>query len=116
MSLIDTRRAQMFPVLDAAQMETARRFASGQPKTFLAGEILYDVGQRDVPAWLLLSGSIELGRHDGLGHQSRSRWRRLGSLRATSASWLGVVRSQRRARDLRAAWRFRSTLLICAPW
>ena len=29
MSLIDTRGHQMFPVLDAAQTETAKRFASG---------------------------------------------------------------------------------------
>jgi thioredoxin reductase (NADPH) len=69
MSLIDTRRAQMFPVLDAAQMETAGRFASGPPRTFEPGEVLYDVGQRAVPAWLLLTGSIEVLRRDGLGHQ-----------------------------------------------
>ena len=29
MSLIENRREQMFPVLDAAQIETAKRFASG---------------------------------------------------------------------------------------
>ncbi|MDB5463796.1 MAG: thioredoxin reductase [Phenylobacterium sp.] len=69
MSLIDTRRAQMFPVLDVAQMETARRFASGPARTFEPGEVLYDVGQRAVPAWLLVAGSIEVLRRDGLGHQ-----------------------------------------------
>ncbi|HEX5263761.1 MAG TPA: FAD-dependent oxidoreductase [Phenylobacterium sp.] len=69
MSLIDTRQLQMFPVLDAAQIETAKRFASGPARTFAAGELVYDVGQRDVPAWLLLDGAIELTRHDGLGHQ-----------------------------------------------
>jgi thioredoxin reductase (NADPH) len=69
MSIIETRQAQMFPVLDAAQIATARRFASGPERTFAAGEPIYDVGQRDVPAWLLLEGGIEITRHDGLGRQ-----------------------------------------------
>ena len=69
MSLIETRQAQMFPMLDAGQIETARRFASGPARTFAPGELVYDVGERDVPAWLLLEGAIELTRHDGLGHE-----------------------------------------------
>ncbi|HEY2752617.1 FAD-dependent oxidoreductase, partial [Phenylobacterium sp.] len=69
MSLIDARQSQMFPVLDAAQIETAGRFASGPARTFAPGELVYDVGERNVPAWLLLDGGIELTRHDGLGHQ-----------------------------------------------
>ncbi|HLZ76725.1 FAD-dependent oxidoreductase [Phenylobacterium sp.] len=66
MSLMETRRAQIFPVLDAAQVETAKRFASGPARAFAAGEQLYEVGDRGVPAWLLLEGAIELVRHDGL--------------------------------------------------
>ncbi len=54
MSLIDTRQAQMFPVLDSAQVETARRFASGPASVFAPAELIYDVGQLNVPAWLLL--------------------------------------------------------------
>jgi thioredoxin reductase (NADPH) len=69
MSLIETRQAQMFPVLDAAQIETARRFSSGPARIFQPGEQLYDVGERNVPSWLLLEGTIELTRHDGLGRQ-----------------------------------------------
>src|SRR6185312_12100300 len=49
--------------------ETARRFASGPARTFAPGELVYDVGERDVPTWLLLDGAIELTRHDGLGHE-----------------------------------------------
>jgi len=71
MSLFETRQAQMFPVLDAAQVETARRFASGPKRAFTAGEPIYDVGDRNVPAWLLLEGSIELSHHDGLGHRDQ---------------------------------------------
>ena len=70
MSLIDTRGHQMFPVLDAAQIETAKRFASGVARNFAAGELAYDVGERNIPIWLLLKGSIEVMRRDGLQRES----------------------------------------------
>jgi thioredoxin reductase (NADPH) len=70
MSLLETRHDQLFPVLPAAQVETARRFASGPAQDFAAGETLYDVGARNAPSWLVLKGSIELVRRDGLAHQS----------------------------------------------
>jgi thioredoxin reductase (NADPH) len=68
MSVIDTRQAQMFPVLDAGQVASARRFASGPARTFAPGALIYDVGERNVPSWLLLEGAIEITHHDGLGH------------------------------------------------
>ncbi len=34
MGVIETRRQQMFPVLDAGQIETAKRFASGPARSF----------------------------------------------------------------------------------
>ena len=40
MSLADTRFDQMFPVLDAVQIETAKRFASGPARDFAPGERL----------------------------------------------------------------------------
>ncbi len=70
MSLIDTRFDQMFPVLDRAQIDTAKRFASGTAQQFAAGATLYDVGQRNVPAWLVLEGSVEVVRRDGLHRES----------------------------------------------
>ena len=70
MSLIDTRGHQMFPVLDAAQIETAKRFASGAARQFAPGEMVYDVGERHTPAWLVLDGTIEIGRRDGLNHET----------------------------------------------
>jgi len=70
MSLIETRFDQMFPVLDAVQFATARRFASGPARKFAPGEALYDVGQRNVPVWLVLEGSIEVVRRDGLHRES----------------------------------------------
>jgi len=70
MSLIETRRHQLFPVLDAGQIETAKRFASGPPRVFAPGEVLFDVGQRHAPVWLVLKGSIDVTRHDGLDREA----------------------------------------------
>jgi thioredoxin reductase (NADPH) len=69
MSLMETRYHQMFPVLTPAQIEVAKRFASGSAQRFNAGEVLFDVGQRDVPAWLVLQGGVEITRRDGLNHE-----------------------------------------------
>jgi len=66
MSLLETRRHQLFPVLDAGQVELATRFASGAPRDFAPGEPLFEVGQRDAPAWLVLKGSIDIARRDGV--------------------------------------------------
>jgi thioredoxin reductase (NADPH) len=70
MSLVDTRFDQTFPVLDAAQLATAKRFASGTPRSFVPGEMVYDVGVRNSPAWLVLDGELEVIRRDGLHRQS----------------------------------------------
>jgi thioredoxin reductase (NADPH) len=43
MGLIETSRHQMFPVLDGAQIETARRFASGGLRRFAPGDVGGDV-------------------------------------------------------------------------
>ena len=34
MSIIESRREQLFPVFDTAQIETAKRFASGPARKF----------------------------------------------------------------------------------
>ncbi|PZP63288.1 MAG: thioredoxin reductase [Pseudoxanthomonas spadix] len=69
MALIDTRRHQMFPALDAAQLATARRFASGPARRFAPGEEVFAVGDHPAPVWLVLEGSIVVSRRDGLGHE-----------------------------------------------
>lgn len=66
MSVIETRRHQMFPVFDAAQIETIERFASGPARDFAAGDIVYDIGERHAPSWLVLKGTIDAVRRDGL--------------------------------------------------
>ena len=70
MSLVETRRAQMFPELTQAQIDAARRFASGGPRRFAPDEMAFAAGDRNAPAWLVLDGSIEVVRRDGLGHES----------------------------------------------
>jgi thioredoxin reductase (NADPH) len=69
MSNLDSRAHQMFPVLTPKQVETVRRFASGAPQSFAPGEKIYDIGERDAPSWLVLQGSIDVVRREGLtGH------------------------------------------------
>ena len=67
MSLIETRGHQMFPVLAADQVETAKRFASGPPRDFAPGETVFAVGERNVPSWLVLKGTIDAIGRDGRG-------------------------------------------------
>jgi thioredoxin reductase (NADPH) len=70
MSLAETRFDQLFPVFDSVQVETAKRFASGAARHFASGEPIYDVGQRNIPSWMVLDGSLEIVRRDGLHRQS----------------------------------------------
>ncbi|HEX3709440.1 MAG TPA: FAD-dependent oxidoreductase [Pseudolabrys sp.] len=70
MSLVDTRFDQMFPVLGHVQIETAKRFASGEARRFAPGELAYDVGMRNASAWLVLDGGLEVLRRDGLHRQT----------------------------------------------
>jgi thioredoxin reductase (NADPH) len=70
MSVIKTRGHQLFPVLDAVQIDTAKRFASGPSREFAPGEMVYDVAERGVPVWLVLRGSIDVVRRDGLNHEA----------------------------------------------
>src|SRR5271169_617712 len=69
MALIDARRAQMFPVLTPAQIETAKRFASAEARRFAPGEPIFDIGELRAPAWLVLDGSIEVSGRDGRGRE-----------------------------------------------
>ncbi|HKA99171.1 MAG TPA: cyclic nucleotide-binding domain-containing protein, partial [Methyloceanibacter sp.] len=39
-------------------------------RDFAPGAIVFDVGERNIPIWLLLKGSIEVMRRDGLQRES----------------------------------------------
>lgn len=70
MTVATTRSQQIFPVLDPAQVETAKRFASGPPCDFAPGEVVFAIGQRNAPSWLVLKGSIDVVRRDGLAREA----------------------------------------------
>ncbi len=70
MNLPGSRDHQLFPVLGAGQIETAKRFASGPARDFAAGEYVFRAGERQVPAWLVLKGSMDVVRRDGLNREA----------------------------------------------
>jgi thioredoxin reductase (NADPH) len=70
MSTLGTREHQMFPVLNTAQIETATHFASGPAQQFGPDETIYSIGELGAPAWLVLAGTIEVVRRDGLSHEA----------------------------------------------
>ena len=70
MSVVESRRDQMFPVFDAGQTETAKRFASGPARAFAQGETIFNVGERHASAWLVLKGEIVIVRRDGLSNEA----------------------------------------------
>ncbi|CBJ34898.1 FAD-dependent oxidoreductase [Ralstonia solanacearum] len=74
----EDRRHQIFPVLTPAQVDAARRFASGPPRHFTASEIVFGTGERNVPVWLVLEGSIEVQRRDGLDEATPVTTHRVG--------------------------------------
>jgi thioredoxin reductase (NADPH) len=70
MSDLGARDHQMFPVLTGDQLQTAKRFASGPLRVFAAGEQVYAIGEQGVAAWLVLEGTIDVVRRDGLSHEA----------------------------------------------
>jgi thioredoxin reductase (NADPH) len=66
MSTVAARAHQAFPVLDKDQIVSAQRFAAAEERRFEPAEAIYRTGDKNVPAWLILEGHVELSRHDGL--------------------------------------------------
>ena len=65
MSIIDTRRDQMFPVLDPVEIERVRRF--GQRRSYGAGEALAKVGEAGHGLAIVLAGQVDISQHDQSG-------------------------------------------------
>ncbi len=57
----------MFPTLNADEVERMRRF--GTPQRWRAGEKLFSVGQVGRGMYMVLSGSVQIIRRDGLGRE-----------------------------------------------
>ncbi len=64
---MQNRDHQMFPVLNAADMERVYRF--GKRMTVAKGEMLVRAGDKSRGMFLMLSGRIELTQRDGLGNR-----------------------------------------------
>ncbi len=64
-STIDTRRDQMFPALDAAEIARLKRF--GEVRAFAAGEALVHAGERGHGMTVILSGEVTITQPNPLG-------------------------------------------------
>src|SRR5215510_5038594 len=63
-SIIESRRDQIFPVLETADIERMHRF--GRLRSFRAGEVLARVGQVADGLTIILAGKVEISRHHKL--------------------------------------------------
>src|SRR6267142_1615475 len=63
-SIIESRHDQIFPVLEAAEIERMRRF--GRLRSFRAGEVLARAGQVADGLTIILAGKVEISRPDKL--------------------------------------------------
>ena len=61
-SIIDTRRHQMFPVLETTDIERVRRF--GKVRAYRAGEALVEVGHVGPGLTIILTGRVDVTQHD----------------------------------------------------
>src|SRR5262252_5386816 len=66
-SIMDTRREQMFPVLQPFEIERVRRF--GEVRSFKVGEPLAKVGNVARGLSIILAGQVEVTWYDHLGHR-----------------------------------------------
>ncbi len=66
-SIIETRRAQMFPTLEASEIERMRRF--GEVCSYAAGEALARVGTVGRGLTIILSGKVDITQHDESGRR-----------------------------------------------
>jgi thioredoxin reductase (NADPH) len=64
-SVMDTRRAQMFPTLAMAEIDRMRRF--GAVRAFGKGDFLAQMGEATAGLLVVLSGNVHVGPHDRPG-------------------------------------------------
>ena len=60
-SVMDSRRDQMFPVLEAVEIERMWRF--GTPRSYSAGDALAQAGKVSEGLRIILSGNVDVARH-----------------------------------------------------
>jgi thioredoxin reductase (NADPH) len=67
-SIIDTRRDQMFPVLEPEEIERMSRF--GEVRSYLAGDAIVTVGRVSPGIIVILSGKVDVTQRDQSGHRT----------------------------------------------
>jgi thioredoxin reductase (NADPH) len=67
-SIIDTRRDQMFPVLEPQEIERVRRF--GEARSYKAGQALAKVGDVGHGLIIMLAGHVDITQHDQSGRRT----------------------------------------------
>ena len=97
-SIIDTRRHQMFPVLETFEIERVRRFGKIRPYDDAAA--LAKVGEVGPGLTIVLAGHVEIVRRDELGKQHTDRdvlaqGRSWGSLLNSLAGQLSLMPTRR---------------------
>jgi len=63
---VETRRHQMFPVLEAPDIQRMRRF--GSVRRYAAGDCMFRAGEPGLGMFVLLEGTVGITQRDGLGH------------------------------------------------
>jgi thioredoxin reductase (NADPH) len=64
-SLFETRRDQMFPVLEESEIERMRRF--GNPRSYEDGEVLVAAGKSPEGLMVIVSGCVDVAEHSTSG-------------------------------------------------
>src|SRR5258708_10162441 len=67
-SIMDTRRHQMSPGLEPAEIERVRRF--GKVRSYGVGEALAKVGEMGLGLTIILGGNVEITQHDESGRRT----------------------------------------------
>jgi thioredoxin reductase (NADPH) len=67
------RNAQRFPQLREAQLDLVKRFADAEARRFSPEEMIFQIGDRGVPAWFVLEGSADVFGRDGLNQETELR-------------------------------------------
>src|SRR5262245_53901490 len=107
-SVIETRHDQLFPTLDAAEIDRLRRF--GEVRSFAAGEYLERVGEVGPGMVVVLSGEVAMIQRDVLSprppivvHGPGSFMGELAQLSERPAVVDGIARSDVEALVIRSA-------------
>ena len=67
-SILDTRRHQLFPILEPAEVDRVRRF--GKVSSYRAGEALAKVGEISPGLTVILAGQVDITQRDQSGRRT----------------------------------------------